>query len=258
MCGIAGIVGLRGQPVEGSEIRSMCAVMAHRGPDDEGLYLGNGVGLGMRRLSIIDLETGHQPLSNEDGTIWAVCNGEIYNFRELRGELERRGHVLSTGSDSETIVHLYEEHGAGCVEKLRGMFALAVWDERRRRLLLARDRLGIKPLYYAEADGRLIFASELKAVLQPSGVERRLSWGALGHLLTSLCTPARDSIVEGVRKLEAGHLLVAAPGRPIRIERYWDVSFGPAGARGEEEIAEGLRQRLEESVRLHMVSDVPL
>ncbi|PYT14569.1 MAG: asparagine synthase (glutamine-hydrolyzing) [Acidobacteria bacterium] len=258
MCGIAGIVGLRGQPVEGSEIRSMCAVMAHRGPDDEGLYLGNGVGLGMRRLSIIDLETGHQPLSNEDGTIWAVCNGEIYNFRELRGELERRGHVLSTGSDSETIVHLYEEHGAGCVEKLRGMFALAVWDERRRRLLLARDRLGIKPLYYAEADGRLIFASELKAVLQPSGVERRLSWGALGHLLTSLCTPARDSIVEGVRKLEPGHLLVAAPGRPIRIERYWDVSFGPAGVRGEEEIAEGLRQRLEESVRLHMVSDVPL
>src|SRR6266571_2260362 len=216
MCGIAGIIGRLGQPVEGSEVRSMCAVMAHRGPDDEGLYLGPGVALGMRRLSIIDLETGHQPLSNEDGTIWAVCNGEIYNFRELRGELERRGHVLSTGSDAETIVHLYEEHGKGFVERLRGMFALAVWDEPRRQLLLARDRLGIKPLYYAEADGRLIFASELKAVLQPSWVERRLSWGALGHLLTCLCTPARDSIVAG------------------------------------------LRERLEESVRLHRVSDVPL
>src|SRR2546427_10817268 len=258
MCGIAGVVSLDGRPVDPREVGSMCSVMVHRGPDDEGLYFGCGAALGMRRLSIIDLRTGRQPLCNEDGTIWAVCNGEIYNFRELRAGLERRGHVLYTGSDSETIVHLYEEHGAGCVERLRGMFALAVWDERRRRLLLARDRVGIKPLYYAEADGRLIFASELKAVLQPSGVERRLSWGALGHLVTSLCTPARDSIVEGVRKLEPGHLLVAAPGRPIRIERYWDVSFGPAGVRGEEEIAEGLRQRLEESVRLHMVGGVPL
>src|SRR3989442_5470474 len=174
MCGIAGIVGLRGQPVEGSEIRSMCAVMAHRGPDDEGLYLGNGVGLGMRRLSIIDLETGHQPLSNEDGTIWAVCNGEIYNFRELRAGLERRGHVLYTGSDSETIVHLYEEHGAGCVERLRGMFALAVWDERRRRLLLARDRLGIKPPYYPAAAGGLVFASELEGGPRPDAAGRRL------------------------------------------------------------------------------------
>src|SRR3989442_4785557 len=258
MCGIAGIVGLRGQPVEGSEIRSMCAVMAHRGPDDEGLYLGNGVGLGMRRLSIIDLETGHQPLSNEDGTVWAVCNGEIYNFREVRGELERLGHVFYPGSDSETIVHLYEEHGAACVEKLRGMFALAVWDERRRQLLLARDRLGIKPLYYAEADGRLIFASELKAVLQAPWVERRLSWGAVGHLFTFLCTPARDSIVDGVRKLEPGHFLIAAAGRPIRIERYWEVRFEPAAGGTEEDFAQGLRERLQESVRLHLASDVPL
>src|SRR3989442_3564659 len=258
MCGIAGIVGLRGQPVEGSEIRSMCAVMAHRGPDDEGLYLGNGVGLGMRRLSIIDLETGHQPLSNEDGTIWAVCNGEIYNFRELRAGLERRGHVLYTGSDSETIVHLYEEHGPACVERLRGMFALAVWDERRRRLLLARDRLGIKPLYYAEADGRLIFASELKAVLQAPRVERRLNWGAVGHLFTFLCTPVRDSIVDGVRKLEPGHLLVAAAGRPIRIERYWEVRFEPAADGSGGDCAQGLRDRLEEAGRLHLVSDLPL
>ncbi|OLC56042.1 MAG: asparagine synthase (glutamine-hydrolyzing) [Acidobacteria bacterium 13_1_40CM_4_69_4] len=258
MCGIAGIVGLDGRPVEGSEVRSMCAVMAHRGPDDEGLYLGPGAGLGMRRLSIIDLESGHQPLSNEDGTVWAVCNGEIYNFREVRGELERLGHVFYTGSDSETIVHLYEEHGAACVQKLRGMFALAVWDERRRQLLLARDRLGIKPLYYAEADGRLIFASELKAVLQAPWVERRLSWGAVGHLFTFLCTPARDSIVDGVRKLEPGHLLIAAAGRPIRIERYWEVRFEPAAGGSEEDFAQGLRERLQESVRLHLASDVPL
>src|SRR5437899_465275 len=258
MCGIAGIVGLDGRPVEGSEVRSMCAVMAHRGPDDEGLYLGPGAGLGMRRLSIIDLESGHQPLSNEDGTVWAVCNGEIYNFREVRGELERLGHVFYTGSDSETIVHLYEEHGPACVERLRGMFALAVWDERRRQLLLARDRLGIKPLYYAEADGRLIFASELKAVLQAPWVERRLSWGAVGHLFTFLCTPARDSIVDGVRKLEPGHLLIAAAGRPIRIERYWEVRFEPAAGGSEEDFAQGLRERLQESVRLHLASDVPL
>jgi asparagine synthase (glutamine-hydrolysing) len=258
VCGIAGIVGLDGQPVEGGEVRSMCAVMTHRGPDDEGLHLGTGAALGMRRLSIIDPESGRQPLSNEDGTVWTVCNGEIYNFKELRDGLERRGHVFRTGSDSEVIVHLYEERGAACVESLRGMFALAVWDERHRQLLLARDRLGIKPLYFAEVDGRLIFASELKAVLQARGVERRLCWRAVDHLFTFLDTPAGESIVEGVRKLEAGKLLVAAPGRPIRIEPYWDLRFEPAAGRSEEDFTEELRQRLEESVRLHLVSDVPL
>ena len=258
MCGIAGIFAHDGRPIGPAVIRAMCAVLTHRGPDEEGLYIGPGVGLGMRRLSIIDPASGHQPLSNEDGTVWAVCNGEIYNFKELRRDLVGRGHVFTTGSDAETIVHLYEEHGEGCVERLRGMFALAVWDDRRRRLLLARDRLGIKPLYYAESDGRLVFASELKAVLQAPRIERRLGWRAVDHLFTFLSTPARDSIVEGVRKLEPGHLLVAAEGRPVRIERYWELRFEPAAGLREEELAEGLRERLEESVRLHMVSDVPL
>jgi len=258
MCGIAGIVSLDGRPVDPREVRSMCRVMAHRGPDDEGLHAGRGAVLGMRRLSIIDVETGHQPLGNEDGSAWGVCNGEIYNYRELRGDLARRGHALATGSDSEVIVHLYEDLGRGCVEMLRGMFALAVWDERRAELLLARDRLGIKPLYYTVASGRLVFASELKAILQVEGIERRLSWGAVSHLFTSLCTPAAQSIVEGVRKLEPGHLLVASAERGIRIERYWDVSFDPDGGRDETELVERLRGMLDESVRLHMVSDVPV
>ncbi|HEV8702644.1 MAG TPA: asparagine synthase (glutamine-hydrolyzing) [Candidatus Polarisedimenticolia bacterium] len=258
MCGIAGIVSLDGRPVDPREVRAMCRVMAHRGPDDEGLYAGRGAVLGMRRLSIIDLEAGHQPLGSEDESVWGVCNGEIYNFRELRADLLRRGHTFLTGSDSEVIVHLFEEHGKGCVEKLRGMFALAVWDERRAELLLARDRLGIKPLYYSVSGGRLAFASELKAILQLERIERRLSWGAVNHLFTSLCTPAAQSIVEGVRKLEPGHLLLASAERGIRIERYWDVSFGADAGRDETGLVERLRGLLDESVRLHMVSDVPV
>jgi len=159
MCGIAGVVSLDGRPVDPREVGSMCSVMVHRGPDDEGHYVGRGAALGMRRLSIIDPARGRQPLCNEAGTIWAVCNGEIYNFKELRDELERRGHSFVSGSDSETIVHLYEEHGRRCVERMRGMFAMALWDEGRRELLLARDRVGIKPLYYAVAGGRLVFDS---------------------------------------------------------------------------------------------------
>ena len=203
----------------------MCAVLRHRGPDEQGLYQGPGVCLGMRRLRIIDLETGRQPVRNEDGTIWVVFNGEIYNFRELRRELEARGHRFYTATDTEAIAHLYEEYGTACVTKMRGMFAFALWDERRRRLLLARDRLGIKPLYYAEVGGKLLFASELKALLQSAEIEARLNWGAVSRLFTFLCTPAADSIVEGVRKLEPGHVIVASPGRDIRIERYWDVQF---------------------------------
>ena len=153
----------------------MCSAIAHRGPDDEGFYFGTGVGLGMRRLSIIDLDSGRQPVSNEDASVWVVFNGEIYNYQALRDELEELGHVFSTRSDTETIVHLYEEYGKRLVHHLRGMFAFALWDERKRRLLIARDRVGIKPLYYAETGGRLLFASELKSILQLAGVERNLS-----------------------------------------------------------------------------------
>jgi len=258
MCGIAGIMSFNGRPVSSEEMGAMCTAMVHRGPDNEGFYIGPGVGLGMRRLSIIDLQTGHQPVHNEDGTVWVVFNGEIYNFRDLRRKLEQRGHVFSTATDTEVIVHLYEDFGPHCVEHLRGMFAFALWDGRRRQLLLARDRLGIKPLYYAEIAGRLLFASELKAILQLPEVERSLNWRAVGHLFTGLTTPPAESIIEGVRKLEPGHLLIASPGKAPQTERYWEVRFEPDYSRSEEDYAEELRERLEESIALHLVSDVPV
>jgi asparagine synthase (glutamine-hydrolysing) len=260
MCGIAGIMSFDGKPVSLEELREMCAALIHRGPDDEGFYLGKGkgVGLGMRRLSIIDLQTGRQPVHNEDGTVWVVFNGEIYNFRDLRRTLEQRGHVFSTATDTEVIVHLYEDFGPQCVEHLRGMFAFALWDDHRKTLLLARDRLGIKPLYYAVVNGRLLFASELKAILQVPEVERSLNWQAVSHLFTSLTTPPAESIIAGVRKLEPGHLLTASPGKEPQIKRYWEVRFEPDYSRSEEDYAEELRELLQESVSLHLVSDVPL
>jgi len=258
MCGIAGIVSLEGKPVFERELRDMCSAIAHRGPDDEGYYFETGVGLGMRRLSIIDLASGRQPIRNEDGSVWVVFNGEIYNFRELRRELEGRGHVFATHTDTETIVHLYEEYGRHCVDHMRGMFAFALWDQRTRQLLLARDRVGIKPLYYAEIDGRILFASELKAVLQLAEVERKINWSAASHLFTFLTTPPAESIIGGVQKLEPGHLLSAAPGRAPAIERYWDLKFEPDGTRDENYFVERLRELLDESVRLHLRSDVPL
>src|SRR2546421_2616371 len=258
MCGIAGIMSFNGRPVSPEEMGAMCTAMFHRGPDDEGFYIGPGVGLGMRRLSIIDLQTGRQPVHNEDGTVWVVFNGEIYNFRDLRSKLEQRGHVFSTATDTEVIVHLYEDFGPHCVEHLRGMFAFALWDGRRRQLLLARDRLGIKPLYYAVVGGRLLFASELKALLQVPELERELNWSAVNHIFTFLTTPPSESIIEGIRKLEPGHILIASPGKDLVTERYWEVRFEPDYSRPEEEFVEDLRELLQESVSLHLVSDVPL
>jgi asparagine synthase (glutamine-hydrolysing) len=236
----------------------MCDAMFHRGPDEEGFYVDGDVGLGMRRLSIIDLSTGSQPVRNEDGSVWVVLNGEIYNFQELRADLERRGHSFYTGTDTEVIVHLYEEYGQACVEKLRGMFAFALWEKRSKTLLLARDRLGIKPLYYVELDGRLAFASELKVLLQMPGLERRLNWHAVNHLFSFLTTPAAESIVAGVHKLEPGHVLTFAPDGGLRRRRYWDVRFEPDYRHGEEYFVGRLRELLDESVQLHLVSDVPL
>jgi len=249
VCGIAGIVRWDGQPVREDEIRAMCGVMAHRGPDDEGVYIGEGVALGMRRLSIIDLSNGFQPISNEDGTIWIVFNGEIYNYQELRRDLERHGHVFRTASDTETIVHLYEEVGPRCVDRLRGMFGFAIWDTRRRQLLIARDRLGIKPMYYYERNGTPAFASELKPILQLSEVERSLDWDSVGHLFSTLATPATRSIVKGVHKLEPARFAVASQGRNMRIERYWDVDFAPNERATEEDLVEELRERLGEAAR---------
>jgi asparagine synthase (glutamine-hydrolysing) len=258
VCGIAGIVAQRGQPVFAEELHAMCAAMVSRGPDDEGRFVTEGAGLAMRRLSIIDLETGHQPVSNEDASIWVVLNGEIYNYRQLRSELEQRGHQFSTSTDTEVIVHLYEERGDDCVHALRGMFAFAIWDERRRRLLLARDRLGIKPLYYGTMAGRFVFASELKALLQLPEIDRRLNWQAVAHLLAYGTTPSNESIVEGIHKLEPGHRLRLESRREPVVERYWELQFQPDGRRSEEETIEQLREKLRESVRYHLVSDVPV
>ncbi len=236
----------------------MCAAITHRGPDDDGFYTAPGVGLSMRRLSIIDVAAGRQPVANEDRSVWVVYNGEIYNFQELRGALQARGHVFATRCDTEVIVHLYEEHGTDCVEHLRGMFGLALWDTRRKQLLLARDRLGIKPLYWATIGGRLMFASELKSLLQLPEVERTPDWRAVAHLLTFLTTPADESIIAGVHKLEPGHRLIARPGGNVSVERYWSLQFAPDYSQTEESFAERTRELIAESVRMHMVSDVPL
>jgi asparagine synthase (glutamine-hydrolysing) len=259
VCGIAGIVRWDHAPVLEHEIRSMCGAMAHRGPDDEGIYLGDGVALGMRRLSIIDLDNGRQPISNEDGSVWIVFNGEIYNHRELRRDLQRSGHTFRTASDTEVIVHLYEDLGPRCVDRLRGMFGFAIWDVPKRQLLLARDRLGIKPLYFAERDGELLFSSELKPILQLPGVTPSVSWEAASHLFTFLATPSSQSIVEGVKKLEPARIATASAGRPqLKIERYWNVEFAPDLKSTEDELVERLREILVESVVLHEISDVPI
>ena len=236
----------------------MCEAIRHRGPDDQGVYADSHAAIGMRRLSIIDLATGRQPIANEDETVWVVFNGEIYNFEELRRPLERRGHRFRTTTDTEVIVHLYEEVGERVVEHLRGMFAFAIWDTRRRQLLLARDRVGIKPLFYTRLADGLAFASEIKSLLQIPEVERRLSAPAVGHLLAFLCTPPTQSIIDGVSKLEPGHRAIVLGEGHIRIERYWDVEFRPDERASEAELAERLRAHLDEAVRVHLRSDVPL
>jgi asparagine synthase (glutamine-hydrolysing) len=258
MCGIAGIFDLNGGPVAESDLANMCEAMAHRGPDGGGFHLTPGLGLGMRRLSVIAPTGGSQPVHNEDGTVWVVFNGEIYNFRDLRRQLEARGHVFYTRTDTEVIPHLYEEYGAECVDSLRGMFGFALWDARRRRLLLARDRLGVKPLYWTQAKGQLIFASELKAILQLPVVERRINWGSLNHLFTFLTTPGRESIIEGVHKLEPGHVLEASAEVGVRVNRYWALRFEPDYGKPETHFVEGVQGLIEESVKLRLVSDVPL
>jgi len=258
MCGIAGIFDLHGGPVEGRDIARMCDALTHRGPDEGGHHLAPGIGLGMRRLSVIDVAGGSQPIRNEEGTVWVVFNGEIYNFRDLRRDLIASGHLFHTHTDTEVIAHLYEEYGASCVEHLRGMFAFALWDAGRQQLLIARDRLGVKPLYWTEAGGRLMFASELKAILQLAEVKRQLNWGSVDHLFTHLTTPSSDSIIEGVHKLEPGHVLTATRGEGIRLHRYWEPRFEPDRGRTESHFIDGVRGLLEESVKLRLVSDVPL
>jgi asparagine synthase (glutamine-hydrolysing) len=260
MCGIAGRFNYDPlRPVDRDVLTAMTDAVTHRGPDAAGYHLAPGIGLGHRRLSIIDLSTGDQPLANEDGTIWTVFNGEIYNFADVRAELAAHGHRFRTGSDTEVIVHGYEQWGERCVERFRGMFAFAIWDGPARRLLLARDRLGVKPLYYAEIPGRgLVFGSELKSLLEDPDVPRDWRPESIDAYLTLLYIPAPATIYQGVHKLEPGHVLVAEKGS-IRTSRYWDLEFtGDGEARREEEYLEQLDALLAESVALRQVADVPL
>src|ERR1700741_5031510 len=257
MCGIVGIVHSdQALPVTSQAVRVMCDAIRHRGPDDEGIHVDGPVGLGMRRLSIIDLSGGHQPVFNEDRSCAIVFNGEIYNYRELRDDLIRRGHVMRTNSDTETIVHLYEELGPRCVDRLRGMFAFAIWDTRRRRLLLALDRFGFKPLYFVTAPWGLGFASELKALMAAGLAGDDLDWAALESVFRVGYIPAPRTPFKNVHKLEPGHVLTWEPGRPVDIQPYWDVPVGPT--RTPKQLTEFVRERLDESVRAHLVSDVPI
>lgn len=258
MCGIAGFVADRVLPEARSTLQRMTRILQRRGPDDEGTYLGECVALGVRRLSIIDLETGHQPMSNEDGTVWAIQNGEIYNFQTLRARLEDRGHRFRTRSDSEVIVHAYEEYGEDCLAHLDGMFALAIWDVQQRTLLLARDRMGEKPLYYHAGPDVFAFGSELRALLEHPAVPRELSLESLARYLSFEYVPAPHSILDGIEKLPPGHLLTVSPGSKPRVVPYWDLSFPSDGSRDADQWAEALRQQLERSVRRQLVSDVPL
>ncbi len=259
MCGICGIYRRGGAgPEEADTLRDMLGTIRHRGPDDEGTWGEGDLAMGMRRLSIIDLDGGRQPMFSEDGRVAVVFNGEIYNYRELAEQLRRRGHVFATSSDTEVIVHLYEERGAGCVDELRGMFAFAVWDGRRRQLFLARDRLGIKPLYYTQAGGRLGFASEVKALLRVPGVEARLDPEGLSLYLSLRYTPAPKTMFAGIHSLPPGHILTCGENG-VAVRPYWDLAFDnhPDRARPEEAYAEQLEEILLESVRLHLASDVP-
>ena len=258
MCGIVGIIQSEKKGnVDRGILHLMNDSLRLRGPDDEGYWVHNHVGLGMRRLSIIDLEGGHQPISNETGDVWTVFNGEIYNFQELRDGLIQKGHRFRTRTDTEILVHLYEEEGEEMVHRLRGMFAFAIWDGRSKKLLLYRDRVGIKPLHYWFQDGTLLFASEIKALLEHPEVGREISLPALDDYLSFLYIPTPRTIYREIAKLPAGHFLRWQAGE-IRIQPYWDFQYRPDLRVSEEEWTERLRSALDESVRLHLVSDVPV
>jgi asparagine synthase (glutamine-hydrolysing) len=260
MCGICGVVAPAGAAVDTDALARMTGAIRHRGPDDEGFYVSDdrSASLGFRRLSIIDVEGGHQPLANEDETVWIVFNGEIYNFRALRDELEQRGHRFATDTDTEVIVHLYEEHGPRCVERLDGMFAFALWDDRRHTLTLARDRFGKKPLHYAvTAGGGLLFGSELKSLLEHPECPRALDPISVSQYLALEYVPSPRSIFDGVRKVPAAHVLVWRDGE-ASVERYWDLAFGEAFSESDEEIVSEFRRLFRSAVERRLMSDVPL
>jgi asparagine synthase (glutamine-hydrolysing) len=259
MCGICGKVGLqKDAPVDSLLVKRMMKELTHRGPDDDGIYVSEQAVLGMRRLSIIDLNTGKQPISNEDQTVWVVFNGEIYNYRELRAELLQRGHRLATQSDTEVIVHLYEDYGDDCVTKLRGMFAISLWDTKKNRLLLARDRVGIKPLYYTVTKDALLFASEIKSLLLDPSVPREVDPQAIDRFLTFFYLPGEETLLRGIQKLAPGHVLALENGE-VRIRQYWDLQFSSGPTNGNlRNATDELVELLRETVRDHMISDVPV
>jgi asparagine synthase (glutamine-hydrolysing) len=257
MCGICGIARADTAPVQKDLLERMNAGMVHRGPDGEGYHTAPGIGLAMRRLAIIDLNTGDQPITNEDRSLWIVFNGEIYNFPDLRKELEARGHRFQTRTDTECVLHLYEEHGAGCVQRLRGMFAFAIWDAKQQSLFIARDRLGKKPLHYTVQNGALYFASELPALLAALPQKPPVDMQAIDMYLSLQYVPEPLSAYQGIRKLPPAHTLRWKQGE-LGTERYWQLNYGPKHSGSVEDLEEELRQRVAEAVRIRLISDVPL
>ncbi len=261
MCGIAGWINLennRGANHSEAVLHRMCERMKHRGPDSEGLWLDETVALGMRRLSIIDLATGEQPVYSEDRSVVVVMNGELYNFREVRADLEKRGHKFETNTDTEILPHLYEEYGEAMLDEINGMFAFALWDKRREKLLIARDRFGEKPLYYGVFDGKLIFASELKVLLENPSVSAEINPNALRQFLSFDYVPAPASIYKGIYKLPAAHFLTVEKGE-VKTRRYWNLTWHKNGnVPTIEKAAEDLRELMADAVKMRLVSDVPL
>jgi asparagine synthase (glutamine-hydrolysing) len=260
MCGIVGKLNFdRQRPIEADLIGRMMGVIAHRGPDGDGKYVSGPIGLGHRRLSIIDLSaSGSQPMSNEDGSVWIVFNGEIYNFHSLRDSLVRRGHTFRSMTDTEVIIHLYEEYGADCLSRLKGMFAFAIWDSRRRRLFLARDRVGIKPLYYCQTRDALYFASELKSIIVDPAVPREIELAAVRQFLSFFYVPGEMTLFQSIRKLLPGCYLLWENGK-TEIKQYWDLHFTEdRWAKSFDEVVEELRELLTSTVRDHMIADVPV
>jgi asparagine synthase (glutamine-hydrolysing) len=264
MCGIAGIVAVdrldQDAPARATRMRD---IITHRGPDEAGLHCDAHAALAHRRLSIVDLSTGQQPLSNEDGSVWVVFNGEIYNHADIRRELEAHGHHYRTRSDTETIVHAYEQWGDACVDRFRGMFAFAIWDAPKRRLLLVRDRLGIKPLYWTMAGDALLFGSEIKALLASGMVEAEANHAVLPEVLSTRYTSGEETLFRGISKLLPGHRLVFERGT-VKTDQYWDVPIGrpeasgSAGPQACQSVVGRFKELLEESIRLRLMSDVPL
>jgi len=267
MCGIVGIYNFgNNRPVDKTVLKKMCDVLRHRGPDDEGFYLSSQVhkstslqiGLGIRRLAVIDLETGHQPIHNEDKTIWIVLNGEIYNYQTLSETLRAKGHCFYTKTDTETVIHLYEEYGTDCLKYLRGMFAFALWDAREEKLFIARDRVGKKPLVYTEKDGCFYFASEIKALLEIPGLEKEINLGAIDLFLTYQYIPSPITIFKKIKRLPPASFLICTKMRIERIEKYWDLDFRKKLKISFTKACEQIKNILTESTKLRLISDVPL